>query len=276
MTRRSLAEQAIYSTIKLTAYKNGAPISTGTGFFYHFVQTETSNCPAIVTNKHVVSGADQILATCHIEDSERGPSGSYIDFKIPINPASTIHHPNPDVDLCAIAISPALMKAQENGTPVFFTALNASVIPADDEWQHYDAIESVTMIGCPNGISDEANNLPIARRGITASSLARNYNGKSEFVVDMACFPGSSGSPVFVLDQNGFFDRKSERYMMGGSRIKLVGILYAGPLISQSGKIILAQPPKVEIAAMMHLGYCIKSTQLEAIDSIFKKLSENE
>lgn len=273
---RSLAEQAIYSTIKLTAYKNGAPVSTGTGFFYRFAETLTSNCPAIVTNKHVISGADQILATCHIEDSERGPSGSYIDFKIPINSASVIYHPEAEVDLCAIAITPMLLKAQENGTPVFFTALNASVIPADDEWQNYDAIESVTMIGCPNGISDEANNLPIVRRGITASSLARNYNRKSEFVVDMACFPGSSGSPVFVLDQNGFYDRKTNHYMMGGSRINLVGILYAGPLISQSGTVALAQPPKVEIAAMMHLGYCIKSTQLKSIDSIFKALSENE
>ncbi len=44
------------------------------------------------------------------------------------------------------------------------------------------------MIGYPNGIWDEANNMPIIRRGITATHPNFNYNGKPEFMIDAACF----------------------------------------------------------------------------------------
>lgn len=148
--------------------------------------------------------------------------------------------------------------------------MNKSVIPASDDWQYFDAIEEVTMIGCPNGISDEVNNLPISRKGITASSLAKNYNGKPEFMVDMACFPGSSGSPVFVYDRNGYVDRKTGSYMVGSSRLLLVGILYAGPLITNTGTIVLGQTPTVQVAAMMHLGNVIKSSEIIALIEIVK------
>lgn len=36
------------------------------------------------------------------------------------------------------------------------------------------------------------------RRGITATNINFDYNGKKEFVIDAACFPGSSGFPVFI------------------------------------------------------------------------------
>ncbi|MBC3479971.1 serine protease [Pseudomonas sp. SWRI77] len=275
MSELSLAEQAVYSTVKLTAFKNGTAISTGTGFFYHFVNSETSTCPAIVTNKHVVNGADQILATCHIADKDKKPSGRFIDLKIPTSLA-TVNHPSSEIDLCALMISPLLQDAINKGTPVFYVTLDKKLIPETDDWQFFDAIENVTMIGCPNGISDEANNLPIVRRGITASSLRRNYNNKPEFVVDMACFPGSSGSPIFILDQSGYLDRKSNQYLMGATRLNLIGILYAGPLITNNGSIILAQTPRIEVAAMMHLGNCIKATELHAIDQLVESLSKNQ
>lgn len=273
MTQMTLAEQVIYSTVKLTAFKNGLAFGNGTGFFYHFAKTGTKHYPTIVTNKHVISGADTIRATCHIANQNPGPSGKFINLDIPIHQLSVVNHPSPDVDLCALTIAPLLTEAFQKGTPVFYVCLDSALIPQTEDWQYYDAIENVTMIGCPNGISDEANNIPIVRRGITASSLTRNYNNKSEFVVDMACFPGSSGSPVFVLDQNGYQDRKTNQYMFGAGRINLVGILYAGPLITNTGTIVLAQPPRVEIAAMMHLGYCIKSTQLNTLDAIFAKMN---
>ncbi len=116
------------------------------------------------------------------------------------------------------------------------------------------------MIGCPRGISDEVNNLPIVRRGITATSLSKLYNGKPEFMVDMACFPGSSGSPIFLYNRNGFFDRKQNSYMMGTTRLKFVGVLYAGPLVTNDGQLVLGQVPRVAVQSMMHLGNALRST----------------
>jgi len=46
----------------------------------------------------------------------------------------------------------------------------------------------------------QKNNLPIVRKGITATTpYFLNYNGKREFLVDIAAFARfHSGSPIFV------------------------------------------------------------------------------
>jgi len=86
-------------------------------------------------------------------------------------------------------------------------------------------------------------------------------------MVDMACFPGSSGSPVFLFDQTGYMDRKNKRYQIGGSRLLLVGVLYSGPLINNQGKIVMAQQPSVEVASMMHLGSVVKATEIRTLQT---------
>ena len=40
--------------------------------------------------------------------------------------------------------------------------------------------------------------MPILRRGTTATPIALNFEGRPEFLIDAAVYPGSSGSPVFV------------------------------------------------------------------------------
>ena len=54
------------------------------------------------------------------------------------------------------------------------------------------------MIGYPDGIWDSVNNLPVIRKGITATHPHISWNGKTEFLTDIASFPGSSGSPYFL------------------------------------------------------------------------------
>ncbi len=271
MPELTLAERLLYSTVKLTASKNGVPVSTGTGFFMSFAAEGSVIMPAIVTNKHVVQGADQITAICHFAEGDK-PSGKFVAFNLVIAPGSYIGHPDPAVDLCAVPIGDIMNQASNAGTPIFIQWIDLSIIPSDDDWQYFDAIEDVTMVSCPNGISDESNNLPIVRRGITASSLSKRYNGKDEFMVDMACFPGSSGSPVFIYDRNGFLDRRTNSYKIGAQRILFVGVLYAGPQISNNGQIILGQPPRVIVAAMMHLGNVIRSSAVRVLDAEFRRL----
>lgn len=91
-------------------------------------------------------------------------------------------------------------------------------------------------------------------------------------MVDMACFPGSSGSPIFVYDRNGYLDRRANVYNMGQQRILLVGVLYAGPQIANNGHIILGQPPQVAVAAMMHLGNAIRASALMTMDAEIRRL----
>lgn len=269
----SVAEEIIYSTVKITTFLKGVATGSGTGFFTAFNRTSTTCLATIVTNKHVINNCDQIKIICHLEgnDSEM-PSGKFISLMIEINENRVIYHPNKDIDLCAISMGDLLVAAKNEGNKIFFKCLDLDIVPKQDDWQYFDAIEEVTMTGCPNGISDEVNNLPIVRKGITASSLGNLYNGKQEFMVDMACFPGSSGSPIFLYDKLGYLDRKTNKYHMDKGRLYLVGILYSGPQITNTGKVILASPPQVAVAAMMHLGYAIRSTELHILDEEIRKI----
>ncbi len=117
-------------------------------------------------------------------------------------------------------------------------------------------IMSVMMIGYPNGLWDEANGLPIIRQGSTASHPAIPFDGRDEVVLDMACFPRSSGSPIVMHDPKYF-----------SSMPRFIGILYAGPQIDNEGQVLVSKIPtstnnQVSVLTMMHLGYAIKSNVL--------------
>ena len=205
------------------------------------------------------------------------PSGKLVRCEMKLGEQAPLPHPDASVDLCVLPFSQMAKLCAENGTPISFVGIGSSTVPPTDDWENFDAIEEVTMLGCPRGLYDEVNNLPLVRRGITATPLGTRYNGKDEFVVDMACFPGSSGSPVFVYNRDGYLDRKRNTMMVGRSRLFLVGVLHAGPMITNEGKIVLGESPRIEVASMMHLGYVIRSTALLALEERVKELAgENE
>lgn len=106
-------------------------------------------------------------------------------------------HPDPNVDLCAIIAAPIHNHFNSAGKGLGLIHLDRSISATVDTYSDLIPMEEVSMIGFPNGIWDSVNNGAIARRGIIATIPEKDYLGKREFVVDMACFPSSSGSPVF-------------------------------------------------------------------------------
>ena len=127
-----------------------------------------------------------------------------------------------------------------------------------------DAVEEIIMIGYPNGLWDSTNNMPIVRRGITATNISFDYNGKKEFLIDAACFPGSSGSPVLICNVGAYRDKQGN-LNLGSSRVLFVGVLYAGPQLTVTGDIRIVSVPDSQQKAMSvaaipnNLGYIIKS-----------------
>lgn len=274
MAEPTIAERLIYSTMKLTVSLDGVPQGTGTGFLFDFVADNNRLVPTIITNKHVVKGCDQVSTIFHIAEDGKA-SGKTVVWDIALNSNSVLDHPNPEVDLCAINIGDILIQAGKKKFKYLMTSLSLKLVPPEDDWQDFDAIEDVIMIGCPDGITDEVNHLPIVRRGISATSLNKDYNGKAEFMVDMACFHGSSGSPIFVYDRNGFYDRKLNKYVSGTASVGLVGILYKGPLVKNLGEITLEKRPNVEVLATMHLGNAIRATELRVLsDEIWRLMDK--
>ena len=129
------------------------------------------------------------------------------------------------------------------------------------------------MIGYPNGIWDSVNNMPIFRKGTTATNPLIDYNGKKEIMIDIAAFPGSSGAPVLIFNEGGYRDKKGNMYW-GNSRIILLGVLYAGPQATATGEIIMTPNIQRPIAVSHipnNLGLVIKSERILELEKLFKQ-----
>lgn len=271
----TLSERLTFSTVRIECQLQTGETSTGTGFFFRFLETGGQHVPAIVTNKHVIEGAVYGRFHLNLADSNGQPLGQHENFTIGNFEAGWIKHPDPDVDLCILPIGEVLHTVQAQGKNIFFVILDKSLIPSAAELAQLTALEEIIMIGYPNGIWDAVNNKPIIRRGITATHPNLPYDGKQEFMIDAACFPGSSGSPVFLFNVGGYASREGS--MIIGTRVKLLGVLYAGPQHTATGEIgivnISTQQRPVAISRIPNnLGIIIKSQRLFDFEEILQRL----
>lgn len=268
-------DQLMKSVVRIEATLKSGGIATGSGFAYRFApQEDGMYVPAIVTNKHVIEGAVSVSLPISVADSSGNFTGEFEVISYHIN-NNVIYHPDPEVDLCAILAAPIHQYFQQKQTQPALVHLDKQIAATEATFSELLPLEEVTMIGYPNGIWDSTNNGSIARRGIIATIPENDYLGKKQFVVDMACFPGSSGSPVYLANFGSYADRNGNLNM--GTRIKLLGILYAGPQHTASGEIVLAPVPTqnrpMSFTSMPNnLGYVIKATELDAIESIAETL----
>ena len=130
------------------------------------------------------------------------------------------------------------------------------------------------MAGYPTGLWDQANNMPILRRGITAVHPALDFNGKPEGVIDAACFPGCSGSPVLVLNEGSYMTKKGMQ--LGEWRILLLGVLYGGPEFTAEGGIVVKDipmraTPVAQMRLPMNLGFYVKAREILTLGEELKR-----
>lgn len=198
----SIAEKLLFCTIRIEASKTGGGTSTGTGFFYNHKVDDRHNLPLIITNKHVVSDASSGSFHVHLAENSdaKTPSGRFREFRLNNFHNLWIGHSDPATDLCAMPIQPLLNQVEQAGEKIFSTPLSTKELPSDALLDELSALDEIVMPGYPIGIWDNKNNMPIIRRGVIASHPNLDFCGKSEFLVDIACFPGSSGSPVLLYN----------------------------------------------------------------------------
>jgi hypothetical protein len=136
-------------------------------------------------------------------------------------------------------------------------------LPSEEDLKNMGAIEDVVMIGYPDGIMDTVNVKPITRKGITATHVNIDYEGKKEFLIDIACFDGSSGSPVFLFYQGAFIGNGGNAEI--GSKAILLGILYAGFDKTVEGQFVSTPIRKMKMPTIqmpLNLGVVIKSQRI--------------
>lgn len=268
-------EGLLFCTIRVTA-EQSTGLSVGTGFFFKFAESaDGGECPAIVTNRHVIGDAERV--TLRFRAARPDLSGPLLGKSLQLTIAdahkSVIGHPDPSVDLCILPLTRVIKHLNDQGATPWFGCLDIAALERPPTPPR--AIEDVLMVGYPAGLWDDVNDMPLVRRGITATHAALNWKGRDEFLVDMACFPGSSGSPVFLVHQ-----RRLAKPLPSGhdsvTHYPLLGILYAGPQHRAEGTIEIREAPTA-IAPFtateipMNLGVVIKSEKLKDLDALIRE-----
>jgi len=262
-----VSTKLLYSTARIVAQLSNNKQSIGTAFFFNFKLDNDRIIPVLVTNKHVVanssSGTFLIHEATHDSQGNKIPSTTSITVEVNSFADRWIGHPG-DVDVCAMPVAPLHQQLQASNRDLFYIPLEEALIPSDTAVGNLVALEDVIMVGYPIGLWDPINNYPLLRRGITATHPHIDFNGKPLGAVDIAAFPGSSGSPILILNQGSY---STPNGITIGSRIMLLGVLAAGPQFTAEGEIEIvdiptANAPVVVTRIPIHLGYYIKSREL--------------
>jgi S1-C subfamily serine protease len=239
----------VRSTVRLLAGKNGAPpTSTGTGFFYKVTVGALAKV-LIVTNKHVIAGADVVhfvLSSAPLVanlDQHHQPVGRQDQtISLPLA-GNTFMHPDPAVDLCGIDVTIPAGQVLQGGRQLRAMFLDSSWLPDKADRPRIRDVEQVLVVGYPKGLWDDYNNMPIARLGTTATHPLALYQGKRNFLVDVAAFAGSSGSPVFSYEAPMF--RQADGAYTPGTKVNFIGVVWGVMEASTMGKM---QPTEIPSA----------------------------
>lgn len=284
----SFTEQLCFTTVRIVGYDESGNSHTGSGFFYNFLKQdvdgkELARIPTIVTNRHVLEECRKIefnIPVIKEESVHKGPNDIGINdlafTKLEVDEEILqhvlIYHPNENVDLGLLDITGLLVGLLEyaNQNPFFKTFDNSFILTGEKAISELDAIEEIIMIGYPNGLWDAKNNLPIFRRGITATHPAVDYNGYKEFLIDAACFEGSSGSPVFLYDRVAGRNKLTNE--TNAKREVLLGVLWGGEGMDIEGEMrevkIPTKKSKPFVEIMLNLGCVIKAERILDFESL--------
>ena len=270
----------VYNTVRIISHSRDGSTSSGTGFYVLFLynQSTSYSFPAIITNKHVIHDSYKIEFTLTAQKKDEKLPDIRTHYKIGMEEPlrNTVFHPSEEIDLAAIMIGNLLNNMDQDGHLPFIHPITLNLVPDQEKLESLFPMEEVVMIGYPNGIWDEAHNMPVIRKGITATHPMLPWNNKSEFLTDIASFPGSSGSPVYILNNGGYMDR--EGYCIG-ERIMLLGIHRAGFMHSIEGNIEIVQPntfqgPISRSQIPNNLGLAVSSKELLTLEKEVEKFRD--
>lgn len=283
MITNTFLKQLLFSTVRIVADTDQPnKKSVGTGFLIAKKVDDTRQQIFLVTNKHVIAKADNTgkivgkfnkASFSFIKNENNNPKlGDSVTINVENITDMFTQYPDESVDLAICNISALYTQLIQNlKQDVFIRTIPIEMIPVENE--SFDAIEDVLFVGCPDGIFDQKNHLPVMRKGITASPYEVDFNGGKKFIIDAQVFPGSSGSPVFIKEQN----MKNGSLTLGPDRYFFVGVISSVFHRNQIGTFTQAIAPtsaqgnEFLIQQMIGLGICEKSHQIIDLIEIYNK-----
>lgn len=273
----SVTEQLMYITTRVECEKIDGSTCAATGFFCKLYVDEDYYIEVLVSNRHVLANIRKIVLHVTLADDKGNPTEEYKNYILQsqglIN--NVLLHPDPNIDLAVLPVKRLLEDLSlQTKRKLYYKSISSNQI-ADLNSEEYDSFEEILMIGYPNGLWDDVNNRPIFRRGITATDPKANYKGAPEFLIDCACFEGSSGSPIFYVRKGIMVDKYGQISPLQGQKIALMGIQRATPVKNVYGDLAVVQQtavkPVAKIQLPINLGYVIKAEKLKDFIPIYQK-----
>lgn len=254
-------ERLQYSTCRIESRFASGAVGVGTAFYYGYRPDPDRVIPMVVTNRHVIwdpQHGPALGGRFQVHTSKRKgdavvPAGVFhhVEFDSARAPFHELWrgHSDPAIDLCAMMAMPLTFVMKGLGSEPYINAIGDSLELAPAQLAQLRVVEDVLMVGYPTGLWDDIHNFPLFRKGTTATHPAVDFQGRPIFVVDLACFPGSSGSPVFCMREGGYpgVDHKA-----GDDPRRFLGVLFEGPVLPGSG-------------ALVNLGYVIKAHKVREL-----------
>jgi hypothetical protein len=269
----------VRSTVRLLAGPNGSqPTSTGTGFFYQVTHPSTNAAKIlIITNKHVIAGAEVIHFVLSSAPSvadlneHHQPAGRHDQPIVWPLAGNTFMHPDPDIDLCGVDVTVPAGLVFQQGRQLRSMFLNWNWLPSAQDKRSLRDIEQVLVVGYPRGLWDESNNMPIARLGATATHPMALYQGKKNFLVDVPAFSGSSGSPVFTYEAPMF--RQPDGSFSPGTKVQFIGIVWGVIEPATTGELHIIEVPSalktVPVVRMsLNLAIAVHGEEIRKLDEL--------
>ncbi len=268
--------QLPYNAIRIRGGGPSGNVHYGTGFIYGFEDGDDAT-PVIVSNKHVLCGMEWLeFDFAEADDTGERIFGPATVLRLAAGDLPIIEHPDADVDLAVTPLIPMIQSLRQQGRKPHYLMVGRRHFAPPDIQESLLASSSILMVGFPNGLMDEKNNLPVVRRGHLATPYNADYDGKPNFVADIAAFGGSSGSPVFAFFEHTMRDEKGNISLLSEPRAYLIGVLHSGPIMTAQGIVPIPIPTAhlvSETKVMLHLGYCVKAEQIEAIKTVVQSLA---
>lgn len=228
MEVRSPAEQLFFVTVRIESEKlddaGNRAIEISTGFIVTYSWAPGKRGDFLVTSRHAIK--DAISGRFFFTRAVKGQPALGETYNIVVEDFENRWFVSDatDVDMAIMPLAWILREFTKRGWEVYYRSISEDMSVSGRKNEHdLDAIEEVIFMGYPSGIFDAKNFIPVARRGVTATPLNVDYGGQPQFLIDASVFPGSSGSPVFIVDKGSYTDRKGNIKL--GSRVVFLGMV---------------------------------------------------
>lgn len=222
MNLDDLSTQLLFTTFPIWTEDLDGNVSSATCFIYSVPSPNDPNksVPFLVTNYHVVKRARRVVVE-FVEGQDNKPTLNK-RIRVEISNNSFMNRKSEDLDIVAVPLSSLINQLRGEGKSFYYKAVSSGIIPSREALNELSAIEEIVFLGYPSGLRDAKNASPIIRRGITATPVWNDFQDRPSFLIDAAVFPGSSGSPVFIVNQGSYSTKNN---LVIGSRLIFLGII---------------------------------------------------